>query len=98
MLQNDFNFQANVFFGSFPNSYFHFPNFSLLLFEPRFNGSDLGKEQQWVEDLRQEVISRYTQLVEFCAKVSHCGEDMMTCGERNAFFNLGEYTWYWETG
>lgn len=51
-----------------------------------------------MKHVRQEVISRYTQLVEFCAKVSHRGEDMMTFGERNAFFYLGKYILIHDTG
>lgn len=89
MLQKNFNFQANVFSGSFPDIHFHFPNYSFLLMEPRFNRFELGKEQQWVEHLRLEVASRYTQLAEHCTEVSHYGEDMTKFGERNASFILG---------
>lgn len=57
-----FNFQANIYPGSFFNIYFYFTNNSFLLFEPRFNRFNLGKEQQQREYLRL-VVNRYSQYI-----------------------------------
>lgn len=58
MPPEDFNFQANIFSGSFPDIYFHFMNYSFLVFDPRFNRFDLGKEQQQMKYLKLEVVNR----------------------------------------